>query len=50
MLTAVKNPDGSIVVIVLNMSLKAKNFKLSIEDKQAEVKISPQAIQTIVLK
>ncbi len=49
MITAAKNPDGSIAVIVLNMNSVAKNLKLSIGDRSVEMQISAQAIQTIMI-
>jgi len=49
MVTAAKNPDGTIAVVVLNQSTESKNFKLVLEDKSQNVTISPQAIQTIII-
>ncbi len=47
--TAVKNLDGSIAVIVFNPSMKAVDFNIALENKSTSVKISAQAIQTIVI-
>tara|TARA_R110002073_G_scaffold336440_1_gene533348 strand:- start:2731 stop:4212 length:1482 start_codon:yes stop_codon:yes gene_type:complete len=49
MVTAAKNPDGTIAVVVLNQSTEAKNFNISIGDKNTNISISPKAIQTITL-
>jgi glucosylceramidase len=49
MVTAAQNPDGSIAVVLLNRSPEAKNVKLMLADRCAEVLISGQAIQTIVI-
>jgi len=49
MLTAAKNPDGSIAVVILNMNLQQKNINLSLGDNSAIIQISGQAIQTIVI-
>lgn len=49
MATAVKNPDGSIAVVVLNQGQEAKTFSLQIADQTQSIKISPQAIQTILI-
>ena len=49
MMTAAQNPDGSIAVVILNMNSKPKNIKLSLDDGSVEVRISGQAIQTIVV-
>ena len=47
--TAAKNPDGSIAVIVFNESLEEKHFLLELGDDSTSVTISAQAIQTIVI-
>lgn len=49
MVTAAKNPDGSIAVVLFNEGNSAKNFTLNLNDKYVDVKISAQAIQTIVI-
>jgi len=49
MMTAVQNPDGSIAVVILNMSLEPKNITLSLDKRSVKVQISAQAIQTIVV-
>jgi glucosylceramidase len=46
--TAVKNPDGSIVVVVFNSTNEKKDFKLEIGDKKAHFSIDQRAIQSIV--
>ena len=49
MMTAAQNPDGTIAVVILNMSSEPKNFILSVGKDSVEVQISAQAIQTIVV-
>lgn len=49
MLTAAQNPDGSIAVVLLNMNREAKKVSLSLESHKVGIKISAQAIQTIVI-
>jgi len=49
MVTAAQNPDGSIAVVLLNMGSGPKNIKLSGGDRTADVHISAQAIQTIMI-
>ncbi|MEP5340284.1 MAG: glycoside hydrolase family 30 protein [Algibacter sp.] len=49
MVTAAKNPDGSIAVVLFNEGLQEKSIKLILNDTNTQVKISPQAIQTIVI-
>ncbi|MEL7122809.1 MAG: glycoside hydrolase family 30 protein, partial [Bacteroidota bacterium] len=49
MVTAAKNPDGSIAIVVLNMEEDAKTFELSLGEKTKTVAISGKAIQTIVI-
>lgn len=48
--TAVKNPDGSIVVIVFNPSETKHNLEININKKQKNVSISAKALQTIILQ
>lgn len=48
--TAAKNPDGSIAVLILNQGTDTKNMTLSLGEGSTEVNISAQAIQTIVIK
>lgn len=48
MVTAAKNPDESIAVVILNMNGVPKNIRLYLGNSSAEVKISGRAIQTII--
>lgn len=47
--TAVKNPDGSIAVILLNQSDQPVSIDISLQGHVESVSISKQAIQTITL-
>ena len=49
MVTAAKNPDCSIAVIVFNEGLDSKSFELKLKEKSKLITIDGQAIQTIVL-
>lgn len=49
LVTAAKNPDGSIAVVLFNEGKIEKNFNLSLSDETVAVKISGQAIQTIMI-
>ena len=49
MVTAAKNPDGSIAVVVFNESMDKKDFLLNLGAQQTTISINPQAIQTIVV-
>ena len=49
MVTAAQNPDGSVAVVILNQDTEAKNFNLSLNEKAIDLKISGQAIQTIII-
>ena len=49
MVTAAKNPDGSIAVIVFNEGLDSKSFELKLKEQSKLITIDGQAIQTIVL-
>jgi len=47
--TAVKNVDGSLAVVVFNPTMEAVDFKIILDGKSSPIKISAQAIQTIIL-
>ncbi|MEQ8474707.1 glycoside hydrolase family 30 protein [Fulvivirga sp.] len=47
--TAVKNPDGTLAVVILNEGKVTQNFSLNLGEEQKTVSISPQAIQTIII-
>jgi len=49
MMTAAKNPDGSIAVILLNMNSEPRSIKLSLGDSSAEFRIDARAIQTVIV-
>ena len=48
--TAVKNPDNSLAIVVLNETEEAHTMNLSLADKSTKITISPQAIQTITIQ
>lgn len=47
--TAAKNPDGSVVVLLLNEGNEAKNLSITMAKQSASITISAQAIQTILI-
>jgi glucosylceramidase len=49
LLTAVQNPDKSIVVVILNQSEEAKSFHLDLKGKKTEFAISGNALQTVLI-
>ena len=49
LVTAAKNLDGSIAVVVFNQGEEVKNFSLNLDNRKVNVKINSQAIQTIVI-
>ena len=50
MVSACKNPDGSVVVVVFNEGQSEKYFNLNLSGHTYYVSVSSQAIQTIILK
>jgi len=50
LLTAAKNPDGSIVVVALNQEMEARDFELNLGESSQKLSIDAQAIQTIIIK
>ncbi len=49
MVTAAKNPDGSIAVVIFNEGETVKDFTLYLNKKRIDVTISAQAIQTVIV-
>ena len=49
MVTAVKNIDDSIAVVIFNEEKSPKSFMLSLNKTSIKVKINAQAIQTIII-
>lgn len=49
LVTAAKNPDGSLAVVLLNQGTEAKQIALSLGEKTKNISISGQAIQTIIV-
>lgn len=50
MLTAVKNIDGSVVIIALNTSKNKKTLELKLNSEKTVVSIDSEAVQTIVIR
>lgn len=50
MVTAARNPDGSIAVIVFNPEEAAKGVHLTLHEKSVEFAINGKALQTILIK
>lgn len=50
LVTAAENPDGSMVVVVLNQGKEARNYQLALRQDTRQLEISAQAIQTIVIR
>ncbi len=47
--TAVKNPDGSIAVVVFNQEASPKSIKLQLGEQSQELSIAGSAIQTVLI-
>ncbi|MFT5216330.1 MAG: glucosylceramidase [Glaciecola sp.] len=50
MITAAKNPDGTIALVVFNEGETPKNLNLTLNGISAFIQISGQAIQTIIIQ
>jgi len=50
MVTAAKNPDQSIAVVVFNQGMEEKNYSLNLESFQKNIVIGAQSLQTIIIK
>ena len=49
LVTAAKNRDGTIAVVVLNQQNESKQFTLKMGDQSKMITISPKAIQTLII-
>ncbi|WP_148304661.1 glycoside hydrolase family 30 protein [Formosa agariphila] len=49
MVSSVKNPDGSIAVVIFNETKTPKNISLTLDENTVEFSIDAQAIQTVML-
>lgn len=49
MATAARNTDGSVVVVILNMDTEPRKISLALDERSADISISPQAIQTVLI-
>lgn len=50
MLTTLKNPDGSVILVLLNMTEKRRSVAVDLNGELIKTEISERAIQTIVIK
>jgi len=48
-ITAAKNPDGSIAVVAFNEEPVARDFSLTLQEKTVTLHIKGQALQTIMI-
>ena len=50
MVTAVRNPDGTIVVEILNQAERGERFALELDSRFAEISIPGRALQTVIIE
>lgn len=50
MATAVKNPDGTIAVVVFNPTAEKQSLELKLNDKIKIISIDAKALQTVIIK
>lgn len=48
--TAVKNPDGTIAVVVFNPKSEKQNIEIKLNNKMKIISISAKALQTVIIK
>lgn len=48
--TAVKNPDGSIALVIFNQTEQVKKIAIKLNSKTKNISISAKALQTIIIK
>jgi glucosylceramidase len=49
MVTAAQNPDGSIVVVLLNQQPTPKTFTLKLQKKETKIDINGESLQSIMI-
>lgn len=47
--TAAKNPDGSIALVVFNPTEERRDYAVALTDKQTTISIASKAIQTVII-
>ncbi len=50
MTTAVKNPDGTIAVVIFNPTDKIKTIEMNLDQKKEIISINARALQTVLIK
>lgn len=50
MVTAVKNPDGTIAVVIFNPTLEKHNLEIKLNNKIKIISIDANALQTVIIK
>ncbi|MBD3221603.1 glycosyl hydrolase family 30 [bacterium] len=48
--TAARNEDGTIVVVLLNQGAEARAIDLQLAERQADIGVDGQAVQTLIIK
>ena len=48
--TAVKNPDGSIALVIFNPTEEERGIEINFENQNKKISISAKALQTVVIK
>jgi glucosylceramidase len=49
MVTAAKNPDGTIAFVIFNEGMKDKNYELHYRNRWVHINLGPQSIQTVMI-
>nr|WP_245910966.1 glycoside hydrolase family 30 protein [Nonlabens arenilitoris] len=49
MLTAAKNPDGTIALVIFNEGMKDKNYELRFRESVININLSAQSLQTVMI-
>lgn len=49
MVTAAKNPDGTVAVVVFNEGMKDKNYELRFRESAIKIQLGPQSLQTVII-
>lgn len=49
MVTAAKNPDGSIAFVIFNEGMNDKNYELHYRNSLVSINLGPQSLQTVII-
>ena len=49
MVTAAKNPDGTIAFVIFNEGMEDKNYELRFRESVVSINLGAQSLQTVII-